>query len=56
MCYLDIISALFSVGVEVCEGHCVCDELLGVLLSSIVGYGVIVGPTGVMFVVLKLEV
>ena len=45
--------ALFSVGVEVCEGRCVCDELLGVLLSCIVGWGVIMGLTGVMFVVLK---
>ena len=45
--------ALFSVGVEVCEGHCVCDRLLGVLLSCIVGWGVIVGLTGVMFVVLE---
>ena len=31
--------ALFSVGVEVSEGECVCDGLLGVLLSSIVGWG-----------------
>ena len=45
--------ALFSDGVEVCEGRCVCDVLLGVLLSCIVGRGVIVGLTGVMFVVLK---
>ena len=47
--------ALFSVGVEVCEGRCVCDGLLGVLLSCIVGWGVIVGLTGVMFVVLKVR-
>ena len=45
--------ALFSVGVEVCEGSCVCDGLLGVLLSCIVRWGVIVGLTGVMFAVLK---
>ena len=45
--------ALFSVGVEVREGHCVCDGLLGVLLSCIFGWGVIVSLTGVMFVVLK---
>ena len=45
--------ALFSVGVEVCEGRCVCDRLLGVLLSCIVGLGVIVGLIWVMFVVLK---
>ena len=45
--------ALFSVGVEVCEGRCACDGLLGVLLSCIVGWGVIVGLTGMMFVVLK---
>ena len=38
--------ALFNVGVEVCECRCVCDGLLGVLLSCIVGWGV-------MFVVLK---
>ena len=31
--------ALFSVGVEVCEGRCVCDGLLGVLLTCIVGWG-----------------
>ena len=41
------------VGVEVCRGRCVCDGLLGVLLSCIVGSGVILGLTGVMFVVLK---
>ena len=29
--------ALFSVGVEVCEGSCVCDGLLGVLFSCIAG-------------------
>ena len=29
--------ALFSVGVEVCEGRCVCDGLLGVLLSCMLG-------------------
>ena len=45
--------ALFSVDVEMCEGRCVCDGLLGVLLSCIVGWGVIVGLTGVMFVVIK---
>ena len=45
--------ALFSVGVEVCEGCCVCDGLLGVQLFCIVGWGVFVGLTGVMFVVLK---
>ena len=45
--------ALFSVGVEVCEGRCVCGGLLGVLLTCIVGWGVIVGLTVVMFVVLK---
>ena len=45
--------ALFRVGVEVCEGRCVSDGLLGVLLSCIVGWGVIVGLTGAMFVVLK---
>ena len=45
--------SLFSVSVEVCKDHCVCDGLLGVLLSCIVGSGVIVGLTGVMFVVLK---
>ena len=50
---LNGLSALFSVGVEVCEGSCVCDGLLGVLLSCIVGLEVIVGLTGVMFVVLK---
>ena len=47
--------ALFSVGVEVCEGRFVCDGLLGVLLSCIVGWRVIVGLTGVMFVVLKAK-
>ena len=47
------LGAPFSVGVEVCEGCCVCDMLLGVLLSCIVGWGVIVGLTGVLFVVLK---
>ena len=31
-------SALFSVGVEVSEGRCACDGLLGVLLSCIVGW------------------
>ena len=46
------LGALFSVGVEVCEGRCVSDGLLGVLLSCIVGWGVIVGLAGVMFVVL----
>ena len=45
--------ALFSIGVEVCKGRCVCDGLLGVLLSCIVVWGVIVGLTGVMFLVLK---
>ena len=45
--------ALFSVGVEACECRCVSDGLLGVLLSCIVGWGVIVGLTGVMFVILK---
>ena len=45
--------ALFSVGVEVCECHCVYDGLLGVLLSCIVGWGMIAGLTGVMFVVLE---
>ena len=45
--------ALFNVGVEVCKGRCVCDGLLGVLLSCIVGWVVIVGRTGVMFMVLK---
>ena len=44
--------ALFSVGVEVCEDCCVCDGLLGVL-SCIVRWWVIMGLTGVMFVVLK---
>ena len=47
-----LLSALFSVGV-VPDGRCVCDGLLGVLLSCIVGWGVIVGLTGVMFVILK---
>ena len=46
-------TVLFSVDVEVREGLCVCDELLGVLLSCIVGWGMIVGLTGVMYVVLK---
>ena len=45
--------ALFSVGVEVRQGRCVCDGLLLVLLSCIVGLGVNMGLTGVMFVVLK---
>ena len=45
--------ALFSVGVEVWEGRGVCDWLLGVLLSCIVRWGVIVSLTEVMFVVLK---
>ena len=45
--------ALFSVGVEVCECHGVCDGLLGVLLFCIVGSVVIMGLTGVIFVVLK---
>ena len=45
--------ALFGVGVEVCWGRCVCDGLLGMLLSCIVRSGVIVSLTGVMFVVLK---
>ena len=45
--------ALFSVGVEVCMGRCVSDGLLGVLFSCIIGWGVIVGLAGVMFVVLK---
>ena len=31
--------ALFSVGVVVSEDRCVCDGLLGVLLSCIVGSG-----------------
>ena len=44
--------ALFNVGVEVSEGCCVCDGLLGVLLSCIVGWGVIIGLTGVMLLVL----
>ena len=47
--------ALFSVSVEVCEGPCVCDVLLGVLLSCIVGWGLIVSVTGVVFVVLKAK-
>ena len=34
---------LFSVGVEVCEGRCVCDGQLGLLLSCVVGWRVIVG-------------
>ena len=45
------LGALF--GVEVGEGCCVCDGLFGVLMSCIVGWGVIVGLTRVMFVVLK---
>ena len=45
--------ALFSVGVELSEGRWVCGMLLGVLLSCIVGWRVIMGLTGVMFVVLK---
>ena len=45
--------ALFTDGVLVSEGCCVCDGLLGVLLSRIVGLGVIMGLTGVMFVVLN---
>ena len=36
-----------------CEGRCVCNRLLGVLLSCIVGWEVIVSLTGVMFVVHK---
>ena len=48
--------ALFSVGVEVCEGRCVCGGLLGVLLTCIVGWGVIAGVTWVMFVVHKARV
>ena len=32
--------------VEVSEGHCVCDWLLGVLLSCIVMWGVVMGLTG----------
>ena len=43
--------ALFSVSVEVCDGRLVCDGLLGVLLSCILGWGVIMGLTRVMFVV-----
>ena len=45
--------ALLSTGVQVCKGHCVCDGLLCVLLSCIVGWGVILVLTGVIFVVLK---
>ena len=52
VCY-GLCGALFSVGVEVSEGRRACDELFGVLLSCIVGYGVIRGLTGVMFVFLK---
>ena len=38
-----------------CEDRCVCDGLLGVLLFCIVGWGVIVGPTGMMFVVINAK-
>ena len=41
--------ALFSVGVEVCEGRCVCDGLL----SCIIGWGMIVGLTVLMFMALE---
>ena len=44
---------LFSVGDEVSEGRYVCDGLLGVLLSCIVGWVGDYGPNRVMFVVLK---
>ena len=47
--------ALFSVAVEVSEGRCVCDGLLGVLSSCNVGWGVNMGLTGAMFVALKFR-
>ena len=48
-------SALLSVAVEMCEGHWVSDMLLGVVLSCLVGWVVLVGLTWVIFVVHKTK-
>ena len=52
-CFWVLCGILFSGVIEVCKGCWVCDGLIGVLLSCIVGWMVLVGLAFVVYVVLK---